>query len=297
MKKAILVTGAHRSGSTWTGNIIAHSQQVRYVQEPFNLAIKKYNSPLKFWFEHVNMLQEKSHQNEIKKYLNSFLVPFVVNGYQERITKNYLKHFYTHLLESYRKSFKRTLIKDPIALLSAEWIYKTFQTDVVIIIRHPAAFVASLKVKKWEFDFNNFLNQPDLMNSYLKPYGDDIKIFAKEKQSILVQGILLWNIMYSVVLHYQKNYVDDWYFVKHEDLSLNPNKEFKSLFNFLNLPFDNEIKNYLLKTTTSENDSKLERDSKTNIYTWKDRLNEDEIIQIKNGTIDVWKHLYTEKDW
>src|SRR5690606_27364425 len=155
-----------------------------YVQEPFNIAIKKYNSPLKFWFEHVNVFQQKNYQNKIKKYLNSFLVPFVINGHQISNNGNLLKYVYSYFLESYRKSSKRTLIKDPIAIMSAEWIYKTFSTDVVIIIRHPAAFIASLKVKNWEFDFNEFLNQPDLMNSYLKPYDTDIRLFANGKQSI-----------------------------------------------------------------------------------------------------------------
>ena len=297
MKKTILVTGSHRSGSTWTGTVISQSKKVRYVQEPFNLAIKKYNSPIKYWFEHVNLLDEKSYQNKIKKYLNSFLVPFVLNGKQKRKHKSYPKFIYSHLLEAYRKSFKRTLIKDPIAIMSAEWIYKTYPTDVVILIRHPAAFIASLKLKNWEFDFNNFLDQPNLMNTYLKPFDNDIRIYAREKQPILNQGILLWNILYSVVIQYRKKHGDNWYFVKHEDLSLNPEKEFKALFKFLKLSFHKDIQNYLSKTTTSENNTKLKRDSKLNIYTWKNRLSEEEIQQIKHRTSNVWKHFYSEKDW
>lgn len=297
MKKLILVTGSHRSGSTWTGKVIGHSKSVRYIQEPFNIAIKKYNSPLTFWFEHINVLHETNHQYKIKKYLNSFLMPYVTNGFQKRKNSNFLKHFYTHLLELHRKRTKRTLFKDPLALMSAEWIYKTYPTDVVVIIRHPAAFIASLKVKEWEFDFNNFLNQPNLMETYLKHYVNDIKTFSKEKHPILDQGILLWNILHSMILYYKKNYKNEWYFVKHEDLSLHPIKEFESLFNFLNIPFDKNVQDYLIKTTTSESDSKIKRDSKQNVYTWKERLDEDEIAQIKHGTINVWKYFYTQKDW
>lgn len=71
MPQPILVTGAHRSGTTWIGNIISSAQNVFYVQEPFNIGIKRKNSPCFYWFEHV---EGKSHDEKIKfeKYLKSF---------------------------------------------------------------------------------------------------------------------------------------------------------------------------------------------------------------------------------
>lgn len=297
MKRAILVTGAHRSGSTWTGKVISQSKNVRYVQEPFNLSIKKYNSPIKSWFEHLNISKDTNYQDDIKVYLESFLKPSIFNKYKHFGTLKGPKLFYSYFLDFYRKTFKRTLIKDPIAIMSAEWIYKTFPTDVVILIRHPAAFIASLKVKGWEFNFNAFLDQPDLMHTYLESYRDEMTSFTNKKQPILLQGILLWNILYSVVLCYQETYKNTWYFVKHEDLSEKPIEKFSELFNFLNLPFDNSVKNYIRETTTSTNSSDLKRDSKSNILKWKERLSTEEIEQIKLGTYEVWKHFYEEKDW
>ena len=49
----------------------------------------------------------------------------------------------------------RPLLKDPIAIMSCEWLAETFNMDVIVVIRHPAAFVASLKVAGWEFAFVN----------------------------------------------------------------------------------------------------------------------------------------------
>ena len=37
------------------------------------------------------------------------------------------------------------LLKDPIACMSSEYLHREFEMDVVIIIRHPAAFVSSLQ--------------------------------------------------------------------------------------------------------------------------------------------------------
>ena len=74
--------------------------------------------------------------------------------------------------------------------MSAEWVYKHYNCDVVITIRHPAAFIANLKVKDWQFDFNNYLNQEDLMNGYLLDYKDQIIEYSRTKQDIIKQGIL-----------------------------------------------------------------------------------------------------------
>jgi hypothetical protein len=40
----ILISGSHRSGSTWTGKVISQSNSVRYVHEPFNIDIERDDS-------------------------------------------------------------------------------------------------------------------------------------------------------------------------------------------------------------------------------------------------------------
>ncbi len=42
----------------------------------------------------------------------------------------------------------RPLLKDPIAVLSAPWLERTFGMQVVFSVRHPAAFAASLKTAR-----------------------------------------------------------------------------------------------------------------------------------------------------
>ena len=71
MKKNILVTGCHRSGSTWTGHVIAKAKNIRYVKEPFNIGNKRNNAPFYYWFEHLNDASE-IHQQKTRYYLNSF---------------------------------------------------------------------------------------------------------------------------------------------------------------------------------------------------------------------------------
>ena len=47
--------------------------------------------------------------------------------------------------EARRRRGDRVVMKDPLAFFSAEWLMQNFGMTVVVLIRHPAAFVASLK--------------------------------------------------------------------------------------------------------------------------------------------------------
>lgn len=192
---------------------------------------------------------------------------------------------------------KKTVFKDPIAILSVEWFFQRIGIDVVLLIRHPAAFIASLKVKKWEFDFSNFSDQSLLMNDLLGEYRQEIHFASENKIDIIEQGILLWNIIHSVIWHYSVTYKDKWYFVKHEDLSRDPHEEFRKMFQFLNINYSDKVDKYISSTTRSSRKGNLERDSKENIMSWKQRLSKEEIYRIKEGTLKVWPQFYSEAEW
>lgn len=125
---------------------------------------------------------------------------------------------------------KRTAIKNIIALISADWLYETFNLDVVMLIRHPAAFVASLKVKQWNFDFSNFSSQLPLFKPELLKYESAIMEAVENKKDIVDQCIILWNVIHYLILFYQEKYSKEWDFIRHEDLSRRPEYEFKKKY-------------------------------------------------------------------
>ncbi|MFK7932296.1 MAG: sulfotransferase [Saprospiraceae bacterium] len=297
MKNSILVTGAHRSGTTWTGRVIAKAKNVRYVQEPFNVQQAGRNSPLKYWYEYMPGTSEP-HQEAIRNYLLSYFKKDYTTTLDNLKQVDSLLGGYAYAKDLLlRNTTERTLIKDPIALMSAEWIYQLFTWQTVVLIRHPAAFTASLKIKGWKFNFNHLHLQPALIEQYFPEYADRIALFARESQHIVEQGILLWNITSEVVLQLKKKYLTEWYFARHEDLSRQPELEFSKMYQFLGLPFDNNVKRYLTKTTTTKEASEWKRDAIQNIKTWKYRLTPEEIERVKIGTQEVWQHFYTESDW
>jgi hypothetical protein len=305
--KPILVTGSHRSGTTWTGQVMAKAKNVRYVHEPFNIGVNAHSGPIKNMFEFICEESSKKHQKDTKLYLESFYKVFHKNNLLRLFKIKSLRDFIVLLKDLKYRNDNRTLIKDPIALLSVEWVYNHLNADIVVMVRHPAAFVASLKIKDWQFDFHNFLNQPLLIKKYLSRYTKQIESFSSEQKNIIEQGILLWNILHDVILSYRQKYDHSWCFAKHEELSINPNKEFSKIFTKLNLDLDNEVENYIKETSQgplskevlkqSTVVSDVRRNSKQNIKSWKERLTTQEINQIKVGTEHIWKNFYSESDW
>lgn len=307
MRKKVLVTGSHRSGTTWTGKTIAKAKGMRYVHEPFNVHIKRkkpLKTPFKYDFEYL----EKNEKNKVAfVYLNMFCNNNFLFNIKRFINVRSINEFKNLIVDIKSRKNNETVIKDPIAIMSAEWLYNNFDINVVILIRHPAAFIASLRVKGWEFDFKNIKNQEKLVENLIPEYKKAIENQITKKRDIIEQGILLWNIIHKVILKYSIEYEKKWYFIRHEDLSINPIKEFKDIFKFLNLKFDDEIHDYIKSTTEVKmkfNDieksipiENVKRNSKQNIKTWKKRLDNEEIEKIKKETYSIWKEFYTEKDW
>lgn len=304
-KKPILVTGSHRSGTTWVGKMLAASPKVGYIHEPFNPTHRPgtYTAKLPHWFLYVTEENEAPYYEPMK---NTLAFRFSLGAelpairslrHVGRMAKNY-KNFST-----YRLRQAIPLIKDPIALFSAEWLAARFDMSVITLIRHPAAFAYSIRRLNWQHNFNGFLQQPMLMRDHLAPFASEIEEYAQHPQDILDQAILLWRMMHHVILTYQ-NAHKDWTFLRHEDMSEDPQQHFTYLYKSLNLEFTDKVRTTIDDYTNASNPSDphkkhvlTKRDSKSNIKSWKKKLTEAEITHIRTKVEDVAHIFYTDSDW
>ena len=297
-KKPILVTGSHRSGSSWVGKMISLASSAAYINEPFNIQHTPRICKAEFenWFTYICEKNESMYLNDIEdcirfKYpLSDALKHIESPKYLAKLTKDYMQS------SMYRALNKRPLLKDPIALFSAEWLAKTFNMDVIVLIRHPAAFAGSLKAAQWTHPFSHFLQQPQLMEDHLYKYRHEIEEYSKNEKDSIDQAILLWNLIHHMILGYRKNQ-PKWTFVKHEDLSENPLNEFRKIYNKLDLDFSSDVEKKIKDFSFAGNSAGIKRDSKSNIWSWKKRLTVDEIEKIKDRTHEIANKFYTEEDW
>jgi len=301
--KPILITGSHRSGSTWVGKMIGLSPSVVYIQEPFNLVHRRdiCGAEFKYWFTYICEQNESLYYKDIndcvKLKYNYQEGLRSINNFRSlaRVTRDSV------LFPLLKISKVRPLIKDPIALFSADWLARNFDMQVVVLIRHPAAFAGSLKESSWRHPFDHFVKQPLLMNNLPQNFREEIEEYANNKKEIVDQAILLWNLIHFVILKYREDN-PNWIFIKHEDISRDPMGEFSKLYSKLNLNYANNIRKKIASFSRSESgiqdkNMKIVRDSKSNISSWKKRLTKDEIQRVKCGTQDIASCFYKEEEW
>jgi hypothetical protein len=203
-----------------------------------------------------------------------------------------------------RRRQLRPLLKDPLAFFSAEWLAQTFGMQVVVMLRHPGAFAASLKRLDWRFNFREFLDQPALMRDHLAPYRAEIEAFAAHQPPIVDQAGLLWRCVYGTAARL-RNVHPEWQFVRHEDLSLRPREELDPICGRLGIPFDDAITARIAETTAAANPTdapqgrahQLRRNSAANVDAWRSRLDADEVARLRAIVGDELGAFYDNASW
>lgn len=254
--KPILLTGCVQFGTTWAGKIINFAPNVAMLYEPFHPEHHPGMCTAKFPFHFYYI-----NQDETKEYYSVVCntMSFKYDSRNEIAERNslkdigrmLLKHLPYYFFHQLKKS--RPLFKAPYAFFSTEWLFENFESQNIILMRHPAAFVSSLmKYSRWNrHSFaNSLINQKQLIANFnLNECYDDLCFFAERKKQvggltnhevILKRAIVLWSIFAKTFLYYQKKYTN-WIFIRHEDLSLNPVKEFKELYHKLNIEFTDSV--------------------------------------------------------
>ncbi len=305
-RRPILITGAHRSGSTWVGKMLGKSKQLCYIFEPFNIHFGPgiCRSVFDSWFPYVTEENENEYYDCLYQIIRFKF--HLLKEFGNIRTKWQLRNCFENLINFSIARMKKQLplFKDPMAVFSADWLARRFDFLVLVLIRHPLAFAGSLKRLNWQFHFKDFVKQPLLMEGPLKPFKTEIEACVENLPDIIGQSVLLWKVIYSRVIDYQKQY-PEWIFVRHEDISLNPVKEFKDIFEKLGVEFTHKIENYIRNHSKRSNPKEipgkratfLRRDSLENVYNWKKRLTSEEIKRIKKGTGAVASHFYPESLW
>lgn len=305
MNHPILITGTHRSGTTWVGNILSKNPAYELIYEPFNLHNKPGRHWISFekWFTFVCKENEEKYRKGLENTFSFRYSPWL--KLSDMPNWNGLKqcYFEAKAYKKFRKEKKVPLVKDPIAFFSAPYLAETFNMNVLVLIRHPAAFVSSLKRMGWGFNGLDLLSQPLLMQKVLMNFQEELENLTNESLNDIDQMCCLWNIFHTVILEYQNKY-PDWIFVRHEDLSLEPEKAFQKLCEKLDIDFNPEMKAYIKQLNDTKKGDvegqklhQLKRNSQHNIKIWKERLTAEEINQIRTKTELVSNRFYSNEDW
>jgi hypothetical protein len=303
--KPILVTGGHRSGTGWVGQMMAAGPDpLAYLWEPFSILSRPGICDARFdrWFPYICAANGDAYIRPIADML-AFRYKTWAELAAARSAKDVARLVRDRRrFARFRRLGARPLMKDPIALFSSAWIADTFDAEVVVLIRHPGAFVYSIKRLEWRHPFGDFLAQPLLMRDVLWPYADEIEAFAGEERPPFEQGILLWKLIHHAIAQLRER-ERDWHFRRLEDLALDPQRAFADLYGRLGLRFTRDVARTIDAHTRSGNPDvatrldDVRRDSRASVAAWRSRLTPDEIRRIRNGVEPVASQFYADEDW
>ena len=304
--RPILVTGSHRSGTTWTGRMLCLSGQAGYVHEPFNPDRRPgwTGGAIPYWFLYVSRENEEHYRPIVERVLN-FHYPVRRNLADVRSVKG-AGLFALDLSRSvrYRLRRPRPLLKDPIALFSAEWLAHSFDVEVVVMIRHPAAFAASVKRLGWRFKFRGWLAQDALLRDWLHPFEAQMRRCAAEDVDIIEQAIVMWSAMHHVIKELRDRH-HSWSFIRHEDLAAAPLDGFQDLYRRLQLQWSERVRSKIIRHSNTRNPAELKgwrhvsvkRNSSAVTRSWARHLTNDEICRIRAGVEPLASAFYSDQDW
>ena len=306
--RPILVTGCPRGGTTLVGSILNASPQTTYVYEPFNVnqAHGVCRADFGIWFRYVHPGNEDEYKPALQRTLELQYNPFR-QIFGLRRPKDILR-FPVDLVAfaKGRRKGSRPIMKDPIAVFSADWLAETFDMDVVVMIRHPAGFAASRKTRGDVHGFSDFLQQPRLMEDSLHPFREEIEQRVAEPGTGVEQSALLWKLIYHRASQYQKSH-PEWLYPRLEDMSADPIAFFRRIAEHVGIPFDEDIEKAVREYTSGGRKEvrkvgklagrTLKRDSKASGRSWRRKLSEEELETVRKITQPVAQKFYREDEW
>jgi len=300
----VLVTGSHRSGSTFVGKMLSLSPALGYIREPFSVLHRPGIIDVRFpyWFPYICPENQEPYLRPIGDMLAfRYRVSPALRAVRAPRDVGLVAHDSWEFAR-YRRRRARPLLKDPIAVFSAEWLCDTFDMQVIVLIRHPAAFASSLMRYGWTHPFDHFLEQPLLMRDLVSPFKEEIARFARDEHEIIDQAILLWNVIHHAIARYRDTR-SEWRFFRHEDIARHPLDRFGEMFEYLGLGFGERERAAIVEATAPRNPSEasdagvLKRDSLSVAQTWKTRLSPAQIEHIRERTEAIAAEFYSDQDW
>lgn len=273
----ILLTGTHRSGTTWLAKMLAASG-IWYVHEPF--APKKGRWPRSFEFR---------ESGRVDPAADEIASDVLRGGFRAALNLPNADHPMMPL-RLFRPRFDRLLIKDPLACLMTEYLTSRHGFQTLIIFRHPAGFASSLQRLGWPRAafLRQFLADESLMAAHLEPYRALIEKHSKEDG--IASAAVLHGALNKVLWHFVQAGVGTA--IQFESLCRDPLEQLRNLFGLLELPYDDIVREThrqacfgQSRSVDSYHPHAVARNSLAMADSWKLQLPQDDVRAVR----EIWE--------
>ncbi|MEZ5945773.1 MAG: sulfotransferase [Hyphomonas sp.] len=304
----VLITGCPRSGTTFVGSVFEAAPDIFEIYEPFNGAYS-YNLNLPgrlFRITDENAAEFRPRLDRMMELASLgkriSMLPHGVwerrkpKKHQELASTLSLKKLYRNPPRFF--SGRRLSLKDPMAFFSAEWLARTYDMHVVVMVRHPAGAISSFDQLGWPAE------TPDIVDYELPlskgAFDREIAEWRANRGDRLGELILQWKLFTRHTLDLKQLY-PHWTFALHEDVCARPDAMFRQMFADAGVPFGPEVE-ARIRTSTTANAAdpnqpiqhRLERNSAALVDSWKTKVPKEQLDRILSETQDLWAETRRE---
>jgi hypothetical protein len=313
----MLVTGLPRSGTTFVGTVLSHPPHVYNIGEPFLHRVGAehhypyYRTETLGGEHHDALLRDIFQYRKLADYRIANFA-FSLEGLRRYFlgSGRTLEYFQSWWSTQILGREGGLLVKEPHALMLTLPLIRNRDCKVVVLVRHPGGQVSSKLSLGWTQRRDrpeSLLDQPKLVEDHL---GWLPEVLDEKERSTVEDLGLMWRAQYEVLLDFLDEIGDSDHLriVRHEDVCLNPLKEFSALYNWAGLPWTQEVETKIADLTSADNPTERSentnphqyrhrRDSSTVINVWKQRLTSEETHALRDVTEPTVSQFYAEDSW
>ncbi|HLF40897.1 MAG TPA: sulfotransferase [Acidimicrobiia bacterium] len=314
----IVVAGMARAGTSWVAEMLKAAGGFVHLNEPFNpkhppgLCPGILNAPVPVGYVYVTPENAGVYRDALRdtfRFRYRHLAEIRANHAWFDLAKmaKYSGSFTLGAL-----SRKRPLLDDPYASLASEWIADEFDGQAVVLVRHPAAMVASYRKLGYSAHLNHFLDQPMLMRDWLEPWQAEMEPLVMTDDRI-AQVATFWRVLHHVLGEMAER-SPRLHVVRYEDICLDPVGGYERLFGAVGVEFNDAARDEVIRGTTGSSKNKshswqlsrrgfLSRtpfrpmDSKAMAAAWRKTVTPDEAARIREITEPIAGRFYGDEDW
>ena len=315
--RAILVTGLPRSGTSWVGKMLQAGGEVVYINEPMNPQRPPGHSPGVLNAEVTHRYQYICPDND-QRWAAAFsdtlrlryhLVAELRRNRAPADLARMVKYSTTFTAGRIRR--QRALIDDPFATLSVAWFARRLGVQVIVCVRHPVSFAGSWRRLGWQARPHELLDQPLLMRDLLGPYAGELRATAGQPDPV-ARAATLWRVTYAALGDLDASEPGLLHLQRYEDLATEPESGFRRLYEMCGLTWTDQARQRIASATTDHGRTEkshawslrggLSRtafrpmDSRAALGSFRDRLSEQEIEQVRDMTAEVAARYYEARE-
>ena len=302
---AVVVSGAHRSGTSVLGEVVAQAANTWLVWEPFNQhwGLRGVSGAYRFQVDADAPLIVA-----LRRYLCTGRAAWSIKrGSSGRVplwARRMAEHWRRWWLWRHNRG-ATAVIKDPFALLSLPALQPSITTaPALVAIRHPCSWILSLRRVGWPAgpELNALIAQESVYETHLA------KLLPRRdwrKADDLEAGARAWYCLYHLFL-IQMNLTSRTgaLVMPMETFSREPAASLQLIFRSLRLPLPQDLEHVVTQYTGPDNVVApigntvhwLRRDSRRLSEVWKEQMCRAEIERVRRITEGVFDRLYQSWD-